>query len=208
MVFLFNHCPYVKHVESALGVFASEYAAKGLATVGICANDVTNYPDDDAPHLVEQAKRAGFTFPYLVDSDQQVALAYRAACTPDFFLYDAERKLAYRGQFDDTRPKTGQAPTGASLRAAAELVLAGKPVPEPHDPSTGCSIKWKPGTNRPDPPPSGPVSPSSPVRDPHLGRSFAKTAPSWARETAVSPKLSLVAHRRRGRGLRLNRLSV
>ena len=145
VVFLSNHCPYVKHVESALGAFASEYAAKGLATVGICANDVTNYPDDDAPHLVEQAKRAGFTFPYLVDSDQQVALAYRAACTPDFFLYDAERKLAYRGQFDDTRPKTGQAPTGASLRAAADLVLAGKPVPEPHDPSTGCSIKWKPG---------------------------------------------------------------
>ena len=98
---------------------------------------------------MEQAARAGFTFPYLVDSDQQVARAYRAACTPDFFLYDAERRLAYRGQFDDTRPKTGQEANGASLRAAVEHVLAGQPVPEPHHPSVGCSIKWKPG-NEPD----------------------------------------------------------
>jgi peroxiredoxin len=145
VVFLCNHCPYVKHVETALGAFASEYAGNGLATVGICPNDVATYPDDDAPYLVEQAKRAGFTFPYLVDESQQTALAYRAACTPDFFLYDSQRRLVYRGQFDGSRPKTGQAATGASLRAAADLVLAGKPVPEPHDPSVGCSIKWKAG---------------------------------------------------------------
>jgi peroxiredoxin len=149
VVFLSNHCPYVKHVETALGAFASEYAAAGLATVGICANDVVNYPDDDAGHLVAQARRAGFTFPYLVDSGQQVALAYRAACTPDFFLYDAPRRLAYRGQFDGSRPQSGQAPTGASLRTAVDLVLAGDPVPEPHEPSVGCSIKWKAG-NEPE----------------------------------------------------------
>lgn len=145
VVFLSNHCPYVRHIESALGVFASEYERRGLATVGICANDVSDYPDDDAPHLVEQAKRAGFTFPYLIDESQQTALAYRAACTPDFFLYDSARRLVYRGQFDGSRPRNGQAPTGASLRAAADRVLAGEPVPEPHDPSVGCSIKWKPG---------------------------------------------------------------
>jgi peroxiredoxin len=145
VVFLSNHCPYVRHLESALGAFASEYADRGLATVAICANDVVNYPDDAAEHLAGQVERAGFTFPYLVDADQQIARTYRAACTPDFFLYDAERRLAYRGQFDGSRPKSGQAPTGASLRAAADLVLAGQPVPEPHLASVGCSIKWKPG---------------------------------------------------------------
>lgn len=156
VVFLCNHCPYVKHVESAFGAFAAEYEAKGLATVGICANDVASYPADAAPELVAQAKRAGFTFPYLVDESQQVALAYRAACTPDFFLYaptpvgsgaEQQHRLVYRGQFDGSRPGSGQAPTGASLRAAADLVLAGEPVPEPHDPSVGCSIKWKEGVN-------------------------------------------------------------
>jgi peroxiredoxin len=147
VAFLSNHCPYVKHVESAFGRFATEYAAKGLATVAICANDVVNYPDDAAPQLAAQAERASFTFPYLVDEDQQVARAYRAACTPDFFLYDAQRRLAYRGQFDDSRPRSGTEPTGESLRAAADLVLAGTAVPEPHHPSVGCSIKWKPGND-------------------------------------------------------------
>jgi peroxiredoxin len=139
VIFLSNHCPYVKHVESALGAFASEYADKGLATVGICANDVVNYPDDDAPRLVEQAARAGFTFPYLIDESQQTASAYRAACTPDFFLYDAARRLVYRGQFDGSRPGNRQAPTGASLRAAADLALAGEPVPEPQT-SIRCGL--------------------------------------------------------------------
>jgi peroxiredoxin len=147
VVFLCNHCPYVKHVESAFGAFAREYAARGLATVGICANDVASYPDDDAQRLVAQAHRAGFDFPYLVDQDQQVARAYRAACTPDFFLYDRQRSLAYRGQFDGSRPGSGQPPTGASLRAAVDLGLAGAPVPEPHHPSVGCGIKWKPGND-------------------------------------------------------------
>jgi peroxiredoxin len=147
VAFLCNHCPYVQHVESALGEFADSYAGSGLATVGICANDVGQYPDDAAPKLVEQARRAGFGFPYLVDESQQVARAYRAACTPDFFLYDARRQLAYRGQFDGSRPSSGQAPTGASLRAAADRVLAAEPVPEPHDPSVGCSLKWKPGND-------------------------------------------------------------
>jgi peroxiredoxin len=147
VAFLCNHCPYVQHIESAFGAFTSEYAGKGLATVGICTNDVASYPDDAAPKLVEQAGRAGFTFPYLVDEDQQVGLAYRAACTPDLFLYDSQRRLVYRGQFDGSRPHRDQAATGASLRAAADLVLAGEPVPEPHDPSVGCSIKWKPGVD-------------------------------------------------------------
>lgn len=145
VAFLCNHCPYVKHVESALGEFATEYAGDGLAMVGICTNDVASYPDDEPAQLVAQAERAGFTFPYLVDTDQQVGLAYRAACTPDFFLYDRQRRLAYRGQFDGSRPGSGQRPTGAALRAAVDLVLAGEPVPEPHAPSTGCSIKWKDG---------------------------------------------------------------
>lgn len=145
VAFLCNHCPYVQHVEKAFGAFTAEYASRGLATVGICSNDVENYPDDAAPRLVEQAARAGFTFPYLVDESQQVARAYRAACTPDFFLYDADRRLAYRGQFDSSRPRTGQTPTGESLRAAVDAVLAGRSVPEPHEPSVGCGIKWKPG---------------------------------------------------------------
>lgn len=154
VAFLCNHCPYVKHVESGFGAFTREYAGKGLATVGICPNDVASYPDDAAPHLVAQARRAGFPFPYLVDESQQVSAAYRPACTPDFFLYaktslgsgaDEQPRLVYRGQFDGSRPSGGQPVTGASLRAAADLVLAGEPVPEPHDPSVGCSIKWLPG---------------------------------------------------------------
>jgi peroxiredoxin len=145
VMFLCNHCPYVQHVESALGALIREYAGKGLAAVGISANDVATHPDDAPPYMVEQAQRAGFTFPYLVDEDQRVALAYRAACTPDFFLFDREQQLAYRGQFDSTRPTSLQSATGESLRAALDAVLAGQPVPEPHAPSVGCSIKWKPG---------------------------------------------------------------
>lgn len=147
VAFLCNHCPYVQHVESAFGALTREYAQRGLATVGICPNDIASHPDDDPSHLLAQAERAGFTFPYLIDEDQQVALAYRAACTPDLYLYDAARRLAYRGQFDGSRPRGAEPPTGASLRAAADLVLAGAPVPEPHHPSVGCSIKWKPGND-------------------------------------------------------------
>jgi thiol-disulfide isomerase/thioredoxin len=141
VMFLCNHCPYVRHLERQLGALVSEYAG----AVAICSNDIANYPDDGPAGLTEQVHRAGFTFPYLLDESQQVAVAYRAACTPDFFLYDADGKLAYRGEFDESRPRNNAPVTGQALRAALELVLAGKPVDEPHVPSLGCGIKWKPG---------------------------------------------------------------
>jgi peroxiredoxin len=145
VMFLSNHCPYVRHVEVTLGGTLAEYERRGVAAVAICSNDAARYPDDAAEKLAEQASRAGFTFPYLVDESQQVAKAYRAACTPDFFLYDAARRLAYRGQLDDSRPGNDRPVTGESLRYALDLVLAGRPVPEPHRASIGCSIKWRPG---------------------------------------------------------------
>jgi peroxiredoxin len=150
VVFLSNHCPYVRHVESVLGAFAAEYVDKGLATIGISSNDVVNYPDDDVPGLTEQVKRAGFTFPYLIDGSQDVAKAYGAACTPDFFLYDGQRRLVYRGAFDEARPKNDVPVTGELLRAAVDAALRGEVVPEPHVPSLGCGIKWRPG-NEPAP---------------------------------------------------------
>ena len=145
VAFLCNHCPYVRHVEATMGPLLDKLAAEGLATVGICSNDTEPYPDDGPDGLAEPAARAGFSFPYLIDATQEVAKAYRAACTPDYFLYDAERRLAWRGQFDDSRPSTGGPVTGETLRAAVEHALAGRAVPEPHPPSIGCGIKWKPG---------------------------------------------------------------
>jgi peroxiredoxin len=144
VVFLSNHCPYVRHVESGLAAFAAEYAGRGLATVGIASNDTTVSPDDDAAGLTAQIDRAGFTFPYLLDGAQDVARAYQAACTPDFFLYGADRRLAYRGAFDLSRPGNGVPLTGELLRDAVQRVLRGEPVAEPHQPSSGCSIKWRP----------------------------------------------------------------
>lgn len=144
VMFLSNHCPYVRHIERELGSLVAEYAPD-VAAVAICSNDTNNYPDDGLDGLTEQAHRAGFTFPYLLDDTQQVALAYRAACTPDFFLYDAGRRLVYRGEFDESRPRNDAPVTGTALRAALDLVLAGAPVPEPQVPSMGCGIKWKPG---------------------------------------------------------------
>jgi peroxiredoxin len=141
VAFICNHCPYVKHIERALAEVTSAY--DGLATVGISANDVVSHPDDRPEQLAAQAQRAGFTFPYLHDESQDVARAYGAVCTPDLFLYDADRRLAYRGEFDPSRPNSGQAADGSSLRAAIEHVLAGEPVPGPHRPSVGCSIKWR-----------------------------------------------------------------
>jgi len=143
VAFVCNHCPYVRHVESALARVAADYEGSGLATVAISANDVASYPDDDLDHLAEQARRAGFAFPYLYDASQEVAHAYGAVCTPDLFLFDADQRLAYRGEFDGSRPHQGIPATGASLRAAVDCVLAGEPVPEPHRPSIGCSIKWR-----------------------------------------------------------------
>ncbi|MBA3742747.1 thioredoxin family protein [Sporichthya sp.] len=145
VVFLSNHCPYVKHLESALGPLAEKLAGDGLVTVAICSNDTDRYPDDGPAGLADQVARAGFTFPYLIDTTQETATAFCAACTPDFFLYDAQRRLAWRGQFDNSRPSTGGPVTGETLRAAVEHVLAGRPVPEPHAPSLGCGIKWKAG---------------------------------------------------------------
>ncbi|WP_067458676.1 thioredoxin family protein [Actinomadura macra] len=147
VAFLSNHCPYVRRIEAGIGAVTAEYAAKGVVTVAIGSNDTVRYPDDDADHLREQAARAGFTFPYLLDETQETAHAYRAACTPDFFLYGGDRRLAYRGQFDGSRPKNDVPVDGSSLRAALDLVLAGEPVPEPHTPSLGCGIKWKPGND-------------------------------------------------------------
>lgn len=149
VAFLCVHCPYVTTVEAAFGAFATEYAERGLAVVGISSNDTQAYPEDAPERMVEQAARAGFGFPYLFDATQEVARAYGAVCTPDLFLFDADRRLAYRGQFDDARPRNGVSPSGATIRAAADLVLTGKPVPEPHPPAVGCSLKWKPGNEPP-----------------------------------------------------------
>ncbi|HYY79728.1 MAG TPA: thioredoxin family protein [Actinomycetes bacterium] len=149
VMFLCNHCPYVRHVERALAATVAEYAARGVAAVGICSNDTGAHPDDGPAGLAAQAHRAGFTFPYLVDAEQRAARAYRAMCTPDLFLYDASRALAYRGAFDDSTPGNGLPVTGERLRQALDHVLRGDPVPEPHKPSMGCSLKWKPG-NQPE----------------------------------------------------------
>ena len=149
VIFMCNHCPYVKHINDALAEFANEYMAKGLAIVGVNSNDVENYPDDSPEKMAQVADEAGYSFPYLYDENQQMAKAYRAACTPDFFLFDASMKLAYRGQFDDSRPRTDEPVTGADLSQAADRVLAGEAVDEDQTPSLGCNIKWKPG-NEPD----------------------------------------------------------
>lgn len=143
VAFVCNHCPYVRHIESQLGAFVDEYARRDLAAVAICSNDAEEYPDDRPEHLAKQRERAGWNFPYLVDDTQEVAKAYGAACTPDLFLFDAQRRLAYHGAFDASTPKNGVPVTGDLLRAAADKVLAGEPVPEPHRPALGCSIKWK-----------------------------------------------------------------
>lgn len=146
VIFMCNHCPFVVHLRSALAEFGTEYRAKGLGVVGISSNDVSTHPDDGPDKMGAEAESAGYTFPYLYDEQQDAAKAYRAACTPDFFLFDRDRKLVYRGQFDDSRPDSGIEITGADLRAAADAVLAGEAVPEEQKPSIGCNIKWKAGS--------------------------------------------------------------
>jgi len=145
VVFICNHCPYVKHIRHQLARFAREYQAKGLAIIAINSNDAERYPDDSPERMKEEKAAIGYAFPYLYDETQQVAHAYRAACTPDFFLFDADRELVYRGQFDSSRPGNNRPITGADLRAAADAVLAGEPVESQQIPSAGCNIKWKPG---------------------------------------------------------------
>lgn len=145
VVFACNHCPYVIHVSNQLGRLSAEYLKKGVAFVAINSNDVTQYPDDSPAKMPAFAKGAGWNFPYLVDQSQEVAHAWHAACTPDFFLLDRSGNLAYAGQFDSTRPKSDQVATGQDLKAAMDAVLAHQPVPSPQVPSLGCNIKWKPG---------------------------------------------------------------
>lgn len=145
VMFICNHCPFVKHLRTGLAQLGRDYQSRALGIVAISSNDVDNYPDDSPDKMKVEAKNAGYVFPYLYDATQDVAKAYRAACTPDFFLFDTEHRLVYRGQFDDSRPSNALPVTGKDLRAAIDAVLAGKEVPANQKPSIGCNIKWKTG---------------------------------------------------------------
>lgn len=143
VMFICNHCPYVKHLRSGLAAFGHDYGTKGVAIVAINSNDVQAYPADRPELMAVESAAAGYTFPYLYDESQDVARAYGAACTPDFFLFDAERRLVYRGQFDDSRPGNDKPVTGRDLRGAVDALLAGRPLAGEQVPSVGCNIKWK-----------------------------------------------------------------
>ena len=143
VMFICNHCPYVKHIYDAFGPLADEYQKKGIAFIAVSSNDVEQYPEDGPEPMKQLAREKNWSFPYLYDETQQAAKAFQAACTPDLFLFDSEKKLAYRGQFDGSRPANETPVTGSDLRAAMDFVIAGKPVPEPQVPSIGCNIKWK-----------------------------------------------------------------
>lgn len=149
VVFMCNHCPYVKHVAAGLAKLAKDYQAKGVAVVGINSNDASAHPDDSPEKMKQDAAARGYTFPYLYDETQEVAKAYRAACTPDFYVFDGQRTLVYRGQMDSSRPNSGVPVTGQDLRASLDTVLAGKPAPADQRPSIGCNIKWRRG-NEPE----------------------------------------------------------
>jgi peroxiredoxin len=149
VAFVCSHCPFVVHIRKEFGAFAREYQEKGLDVVAIVSNDLDQYPQDGPEGMKKEAEEGGYSFPYLIDATQEVAKEYGAACTPDFFLFDQGRKLVYRGQFDGSRPGNDVPVTGSDLRAAANAVLAGEPVPEDQRASIGCNIKWKPG-NEPD----------------------------------------------------------
>jgi len=146
VVFMCNHCPYVKHVAPGLADLARAYQQRGVAVVGINSNDTANYPADSPEQMVLEAENRGYTFPYLFDETQDIAKVYRAACTPDFYVFDKDLRLVYRGQMDASRPQSGVPVTGVDLRAALDAVLAGKPVAKEQKPSIGCNIKWKPGS--------------------------------------------------------------
>jgi peroxiredoxin len=149
VMFICNHCPFVIHVQGEITRLARDYAAKGVAFVAINSNDVESYPQDGPEHMAELVRKLGWTFPFLFDATQDAAKAYHAACTPDFFVFDSDHRLAYRGQLDDSRPSNGKPVTGSDLRAAIDDVLAGRPAATEQRPSIGCNIKWKPG-NEPD----------------------------------------------------------
>lgn len=149
VIFMCNHCPYVKLIKESLVEYAADYMPKGVGVVAISSNDIKNYPDDRPEKMKEDAERLGYPFPYLFDESQEVAKAYKAACTPDLFLFDENLKLKYRGQFDDARPGNDVKPTGSDLREATDKVLSGEVVPSDQKPSIGCNIKWKKG-NEPE----------------------------------------------------------
>lgn len=149
VMFICNHCPYVQHVKKELGRLAADYEPRGLGVVAINSNSVETHPEDGPVHMREMAQSEGWRFPYLFDETQRVAKEYRAACTPDFFLFDAERRLTYRGQLDDSRPGNSIPVSGDDLRTAIVAVLAGEAVSEDQKPSMGCNIKWRPD-NQPD----------------------------------------------------------
>jgi peroxiredoxin len=143
VMFICNHCPYVKHVREEIARIGKEYGERGVGIVAISSNDVERYPDDSPERMKQEKRDAGYTFPYLYDESQEVARAYDAACTPDFYLFDGDRSLVYRGQLDSSRPANGQPVTGHDLRIALDAVLAGRAVETEQIPSIGCSIKWK-----------------------------------------------------------------
>jgi thiol-disulfide isomerase/thioredoxin len=149
VMFICNHCPFVKHVRDQLAALGRDYGPRDVAIVAINSNDVDRYPDDGPERMKREAAAAGYRFPYVLDEDQAVAKAFRAACTPDFYVFDADRKLRYRGQLDDSRPGNGKPVTGRDLRSALDAILDGKPADGSQRPSIGCNIKWKPG-NAPD----------------------------------------------------------
>jgi peroxiredoxin len=142
VMFICNHCPFVKHIREALAALPRDYASRGLEVVAICSNDPDKYPQDNFDAMQQESRSAGWTFAYLHDADQRVAAAYRAACTPDFFLFDGQQRLVYRGQLDDSRPSNGIPVTGRDLRAAIESTLRGEPATSDQKPSIGCNIKW------------------------------------------------------------------
>lgn len=145
VMFICRHCPFVKHVEQELARLGQAYGTQGVGIVAISANSLQTHPQDGPEHLKAQAQELGFPFPYCFDATQAVATAYTAACTPDFFLFDGQQRLVYRGQLDDSRPSNGLPVTGKDLRAALDAVLAGRPLPADQRPSIGCNIKWTPG---------------------------------------------------------------
>jgi peroxiredoxin len=145
IIFLCNHCPYVKHVRQGLAQLAREYQEQGVAVVGINSNDAVAYPADNLEMMAVEKEQVGYTFPYLLDESQDVAKAYNAACTPDFYVFDRDFRLVYRGQMDSSRPGNSVPVTGQDLRAALDAVLAGQPLDKDQRPSIGCNIKWKPG---------------------------------------------------------------
>ena len=145
VIFMCNHCPFVKHIAEQLAQLGRDYQGVGVGMVAISSNDIANHPEDSPEQMIHEVEQRGYSFPYLYDEDQDVAIAYQAACTPDFYVFDGDQKLAYRGQLDSSRPDSGIPVTGQDLRAALDAILAGEPAAEHQVPSIGCNIKWKEG---------------------------------------------------------------